>query len=287
MTPSLLLLNIIFNVSEVLTGIAITIAGYIQGQPCTELLILNGLFWIRCILEGSISAVEYHRKRQTLVILDDDDDTAPDEVNEEDISDTIVTNNNMASTTPLTAASVNNSNRQDATTLLKWKSSVDIFTILLFIIANYFILAIRPPCPDANEMQFYTLHWIILGYIKILFPVFLCGCLLCCPFTMRRMMTMLEEKVVVVPKVLRRKIPKKHWSKIENDEAIDIKDAKFNSDFHTGCSICLDEYSEGDTLYVPNCGHPFHIACLDNWLDVNNICPLCQTAIVKVAQKKR
>ena len=270
MTPVLMLLNIIFNVAEVLTGLAVTLIGYVYGRSCTELLILNGLFWIRCILDGSITVVEYYRKRRMLMVVDDDEEA------DEEVPDTVT--QNTVSTQPLTN---NRQPDQSATTLLKWKSSVDIFTILLFIIANYFLLAIRPPCPDANEMEYYTLHWIILGYIKILFPVFLCGCLLCCPFTMRRLVTLLEEKIVVVPKALRRKIHKVSWGKNE-DEAVDV----YHSEYHTGCSICLDEFEEKDTLYLPNCGHPFHISCLDNWLDVNNICPLCQAVIVKVGNKK-
>eukprot|EP00835_Amoeboradix_gromovi_P005421 NODE_506_length_7505_cov_0.263705.p5 type:complete len:136 gc:universal NODE_506_length_7505_cov_0.263705:6766-6359(-) len=134
-----------------------------------------------------------------------------------------------------------------------------------------------------DEMYYYTVHWIALGYIKILFPVFLCGSLLCCPFTMRRMMTLFDEKIVVVPHQLRRKIQRAKWTKNE-DEAVHLY---FHSEYHTGCSICLDEFEEGDSLYLPVCGHPFHVVCLDNWLNVNNICPLCQTVIVKVNTKKR
>ena len=43
------------------------------------------------------------------------------------------------------------------------------------------------------------------------------------------------------------------------------------------CSICLEEYSEGQTLAsVPTCEHSFHEDCLKQWLDCREICPLCR-----------
>eukprot|EP00835_Amoeboradix_gromovi_P005420 NODE_506_length_7505_cov_0.263705.p4 type:complete len:157 gc:universal NODE_506_length_7505_cov_0.263705:7229-6759(-) len=132
MTPTLMIINIVFNTAEILSGIAIAVISYISGRPSTEFLILNGLFWLRCILDGSITAVEYYKKRESLSILEDDDE-------EDEIPDTVT--QNTISTTPLTS---NPASPDSEAALLKWKSSVDIFTILLFIIANYFTLTIYP-----------------------------------------------------------------------------------------------------------------------------------------------
>ncbi|VDK47317.1 unnamed protein product [Anisakis simplex] len=46
------------------------------------------------------------------------------------------------------------------------------------------------------------------------------------------------------------------------------------------CSICLDEYKEGQELRVLFCGHEFHPKCVDPWLLSNRRCPLCQYDIV-------
>jgi len=46
------------------------------------------------------------------------------------------------------------------------------------------------------------------------------------------------------------------------------------------CSICLEEFSFGpDTepiLKTKGCDHFFHTQCLQGWLNVNRVCPLCR-----------
>lgn len=42
------------------------------------------------------------------------------------------------------------------------------------------------------------------------------------------------------------------------------------------CSICLDDYNEGDIIKLLNCSHEFHSKCLDEWLNINLSCPICR-----------
>ncbi|XP_008788609.1 putative RING-H2 finger protein ATL69 [Phoenix dactylifera] len=47
------------------------------------------------------------------------------------------------------------------------------------------------------------------------------------------------------------------------------------------CPICLAEYEGGEALRrVPECGHCFHAACVDEWLRVSATCPLCRSSPV-------
>ncbi|CAI9778848.1 unnamed protein product [Fraxinus pennsylvanica] len=49
---------------------------------------------------------------------------------------------------------------------------------------------------------------------------------------------------------------------------------------YTDCTVCLNEFQEDEKLrIIPNCGHVFHIDCLDIWLQKNANCPLCRTGI--------
>jgi hypothetical protein len=46
----------------------------------------------------------------------------------------------------------------------------------------------------------------------------------------------------------------------------------------TCCSICLDNYGDGDVLrMLPECGHLFHRECVDPWLRHHPTCPVCRT----------
>ncbi|CAA0837790.1 RING-H2 finger protein ATL70 [Striga hermonthica] len=45
------------------------------------------------------------------------------------------------------------------------------------------------------------------------------------------------------------------------------------------CSICLADYRGTDTLRVlPDCGHLFHMRCVDPWLRLHPTCPVCRTS---------
>ncbi|KAI8557591.1 hypothetical protein RHMOL_Rhmol04G0021900 [Rhododendron molle] len=43
------------------------------------------------------------------------------------------------------------------------------------------------------------------------------------------------------------------------------------------CIICLEDFKEGDiTRILPNCGHSFHLQCMDEWLAQKASCPMCR-----------
>ncbi|PKU78035.1 RING-H2 finger protein ATL74-like [Dendrobium catenatum] len=43
------------------------------------------------------------------------------------------------------------------------------------------------------------------------------------------------------------------------------------------CAICLLEFAAGDTVRIlPNCGHGFHVRCIDVWISSQQSCPTCR-----------
>ncbi|KAJ4848368.1 hypothetical protein Tsubulata_020434 [Turnera subulata] len=47
----------------------------------------------------------------------------------------------------------------------------------------------------------------------------------------------------------------------------------------TCCSICLADYKSTDMLrMLPDCGHLFHLKCVDSWLRLHPTCPVCRTS---------
>ncbi|KAI9106199.1 hypothetical protein DFS34DRAFT_50562 [Phlyctochytrium arcticum] len=49
---------------------------------------------------------------------------------------------------------------------------------------------------------------------------------------------------------------------------------------HADCSICQDEYSEGEEVIELPCKHLFHEPCIKSWLTVNGTCPVCRHSLV-------
>ncbi|KAL9319391.1 hypothetical protein ACSQ67_015908 [Phaseolus vulgaris] len=51
------------------------------------------------------------------------------------------------------------------------------------------------------------------------------------------------------------------------------------------CAVCLSEFQQDEKLRViPNCGHVFHIDCIDVWLQKNTHCPLCRRIVSLTSQ---
>lgn len=49
---------------------------------------------------------------------------------------------------------------------------------------------------------------------------------------------------------------------------------------HGDCSICLDDYVQGDKIRSLPCGHFFHSACITKWLTERSCtCPLCKAIL--------
>ena len=47
------------------------------------------------------------------------------------------------------------------------------------------------------------------------------------------------------------------------------------------CAICIMDYETGDVIKELPCGHEFHSDCIDKWLPLKKICPLCRHDITK------
>lgn len=46
------------------------------------------------------------------------------------------------------------------------------------------------------------------------------------------------------------------------------------------CAICLADFAAGDEIRVlPQCGHGFHVPCIDTWLGSHSSCPSCRQVL--------
>lgn len=60
---------------------------------------------------------------------------------------------------------------------------------------------------------------------------------------------------------------------------LDVKIKRKDSGSSSCCSICLADYKGKDLVrQLPDCGHVFHVKCVDPWLRLNATCPNCRTS---------
>ncbi|XAR64279.1 hypothetical protein NMG60_11024555 [Bertholletia excelsa] len=60
-----------------------------------------------------------------------------------------------------------------------------------------------------------------------------------------------------------------------------------NSAKFSDCLICLMEFVAGDEFRVlPQCGHGFHLVCIDTWLGSHSSCPSCRQNLVAARCQK-
>ncbi|OIT20248.1 putative e3 ubiquitin-protein ligase hip1 [Nicotiana attenuata] len=46
------------------------------------------------------------------------------------------------------------------------------------------------------------------------------------------------------------------------------------------CAICLCEYEDEDTIGKLQCGHEFHVGCVNKWLQHKKSCPFCRAQVL-------
>ncbi|KAJ7942646.1 E3 ubiquitin ligase BIG BROTHER-related [Quillaja saponaria] len=45
------------------------------------------------------------------------------------------------------------------------------------------------------------------------------------------------------------------------------------------CVVCRLDYEDGETLTVLSCKHSYHSECINNWLKINKVCPVCSAEV--------
>ncbi|PAV85608.1 hypothetical protein WR25_08229 isoform A [Diploscapter pachys] len=60
-----------------------------------------------------------------------------------------------------------------------------------------------------------------------------------------------------------------------------VKDIEIPDSEVERCTVCLDEFQNGEEVRTLKCAHLFHVNCIDKWLVYNKKCPVCRLDVDK------
>ncbi|KAJ8759318.1 hypothetical protein K2173_006838 [Erythroxylum novogranatense] len=74
------------------------------------------------------------------------------------------------------------------------------------------------------------------------------------------------------------------------DRIASLPSVKYNSasiqnGSNDSCVICRVDFEDGETLTVLSCKHSYHSECINNWLKINKVCPVCSTEVSSSGHK--
>ena len=67
---------------------------------------------------------------------------------------------------------------------------------------------------------------------------------------------------------------------IDNMEIYKMKNVEKLDNDKKKCTICLENYVDGDDSIALPCIHIFHADCIKTWVKDHNTCPICKKDII-------
>lgn len=159
------------------------------------------------------------------------------------------------------------STQRRSNTILQIKSWTDLASVLVWSVMQLWLYS-SETCEDRTPIL-YTFDVVLVAfeYVRLLLPIILTVLLLCSlPFVLLilRYITPATQRGA-----------KKHTIESLTTKKYTVEDANKNNDDNE-CSICTEPYHIDDILTVLPCKHQYHQQCIEQWLGINAVCPLCR-----------
>ncbi|KAF8705814.1 hypothetical protein HU200_031022 [Digitaria exilis] len=173
-----------------------------------------------------------------------------------------------------------------------FKLALDCFFAVWFVVGNVWVFGSRSSAHDAPNLYRICIVFLAFGFIGYTLPFILCTMICCClpciisvlgvheDLDLNRGATTDTINALVAYKFKSRRI---HDGDVEGngggvlaagtdkERTILAEDAI--------CCICLSKFSSNEDLRELPCTHVFHMECIDKWLQINALCPLCKAEI--------
>ncbi|KAK3163080.1 hypothetical protein QOZ80_1BG0097370 [Eleusine coracana subsp. coracana] len=176
-----------------------------------------------------------------------------------------------------------------------FKMALDCFFAVWFVVGNVWIFGGRSSSADAPNLYRLCIVFLTFSCIGYAMPFILCAMICCCLPCIISVMGFREdtnntrgatsESINSLPTYKFKTKKRRHGSGNDGEgqdggivAAGTDKERSLSAE-DAVCCICLAKYAHNDELRELPCAHCFHKDCVDKWLKINALCPLCKAEI--------
>ncbi|PKA57204.1 E3 ubiquitin-protein ligase [Apostasia shenzhenica] len=179
----------------------------------------------------------------------------------------------------------------------RFKMALDCFFAVWFVVGNVWIFGGHSSAADAPFLYWLCIAFLTFSCIGYAMPFILCATICCCLPCIISVLG-LREDLTHTRGATSESINALPTYKFISKRKLDQESGEIDSGNHEGgilaagtnkeriispedavCCICLAKYAENDELRELPCTHFFHAHCVDKWLKINALCPLCKYVV--------
>ncbi|KAK8962238.1 E3 ubiquitin-protein ligase [Platanthera guangdongensis] len=192
---------------------------------------------------------------------------------------------------------LNNARRLNLNALVDhFKMALDFLFAVWFVVGNVWIFGGHSSASDAPNLYRLCLAFLTFSCIGYAMPFVLCVIICCCLPCIISVMGLREDMVqtrgattesinslpVYKFKAKRRRSAAEREMNLEGEGGILVagtdKEQTISAE-DAECCICLAKYEDNDDIRELPCHHFFHLECINKWLKINTLCPLCKAEV--------
>ncbi|KAF8726036.1 hypothetical protein HU200_020621 [Digitaria exilis] len=173
-----------------------------------------------------------------------------------------------------------------------FKMALDCFFAVWFVVGNVWVFGGHSSAHDAPNLYRLCIAFLTFSCIGYAMPFILCALICCCLPCIISVMGFREDlnqnrgaSSDAINALGTYKFKSKKPRNEEGNEggggvlAAGTDKERVVSAEDAVCCICLARYVDNDELRLLPCGHFFHKDCVDKWLKINALCPLCKAEL--------
>ncbi|KAK8931157.1 E3 ubiquitin-protein ligase [Platanthera zijinensis] len=179
-----------------------------------------------------------------------------------------------------------------------YKMGLECFFAVWFVVGNVWVFGGQSSAADAPNLYRLCIAFLTFSCVGYAMPFILCATICCCFPCIISVLGFREdlpltrgatsELINALPTYKFKSKRSQNQGSSQNNEgnfeggilAAGTDKERIVSSEDAACCICLVTYAENDVLRELPCTHFFHAECVDKWLKINALCPLCKYIVV-------